>query len=269
MPSPRLFALGVLVALGARPAASGAQSRVAPLEGPAAVADSFFRATRDARWVDAARLMDLDAISAMRDGTVRSARRQRPVPPMTAETFLQHDPKMPREVAEYQARQANERSTDVDPLANEYAGVPSVDSLARLPAVDVAARWLEARDVRWNVRVGLRASQKRGCFSADSIDAMIRAMRPGPARIIGTVIDDSLAYVLYERDIVENVARPSTEQARPRRRRARPSFVMPPLVMMLRRFGPQWRVVPSYDPGAAMLFGAELECPASSPRNDR
>jgi hypothetical protein len=260
--------IGCLLLVAGRPAASGAQSdsRLWP---PAIVADSFFRATRDARWPDAARFMDLDAISAMRDQAVRVARRQRPVSMVTAEAILQHNPKMPREVAEYEARQANERSTDFDPFAYEYAHVPSADSLARLAPVDAAARWLEARDIRWGIRRGLVEYQKRGCISADSVDVMVRMMRPGVARIIGTVIDDSLAYVLHEQAFFEDDAQPAPERARSRRRRRPSPVMMPPSVAMLRRVGSEWRIIPSYDPGAGTAVVSDMNCPAAGKRNDR
>jgi hypothetical protein len=261
------LSIGCLLALAARPAPSMAQSD-SRLWAPAVVADSFFRATRDARWRDAARFMDLDAMSAIRDQSVRAARRQRPVSVITAETLIQQNPKMPREVAEYEARQANERSADFDPLAYEYAKVPSVDSLARLRPADVAARWLEARDPRWGIRRGLLEYQKRGCISADSVEVMVRTMRPGPPRIIGTVIDDSLAYVLHERSFLDDPVQPTPERARSRRRRMPGAVMLPPSVAMLRRVTSEWRIIPSYDPGVGTAV-PYMSCPALGTHDDR
>lgn len=265
MPDRRRLALGILVALALRPSAGMAQAGPR-LEGPAAVADSFFQATRDARWLDAARLMDLDAISAVRDQTVRAARGKRRVTVITPEMLLEHNPKMPREVAEYEARVSNERATDFDPVAYEYANVPSIDSLARLPGVDVAARWLEARDVRWGVRRGLAEYQKQGCISADSVESIVRRMRPGAARIVGTVVDDSLAYVLNERGFMDDSDAESAGRARPRRRSARAAMMFPPSVVILRRVGSEWRVVPSIDSFAGTAFSDVSGCRPSAPR---
>src|SRR5690348_11738600 len=73
---------------------------------PAAVVDSFFRATQQQRWRDAARLMDLEAFGDLRDQSVRFMRHPPSVHRITPEEMMKYDPRMPRAVAEYEAERS-------------------------------------------------------------------------------------------------------------------------------------------------------------------
>src|SRR3982750_4705044 len=128
----RILALACLLA----PVVSGAQndSRQWP---PALVADSFFRATSAERWADAAHFVDVEAIGRLRDEQVRQYRQRSTPRQVTAETFLEFDPKMLREVGEYEAKRANDRSQDFDFLEYQFARITSVDTLAALPLREV------------------------------------------------------------------------------------------------------------------------------------
>jgi hypothetical protein len=260
----------VLVAMVSRPTIGIAQAdpRLGP---PTAVADSFFRATRDARWVDAARFLDLDAVASMRDGRVRNARTPQRDRKITAETILEFDPKMPREVAEYQARQHNERVSERDFLLDDYARVPSIDSLAALSPLDVAARWLEAKDERWAIRRAMLDYQKRvGCPpTADSIDAVIAAIRPPAARIIGTVVDDSIAFVLHERALDSAEVRSIRGPGRSKARNQGFRYLFPPSVTTLRLGGGAWRIVPGFETGGQSAQIDRMACTPAARRNDR
>src|SRR3954463_10606216 len=115
-PAARLLLLALSVS-GLR--TSQAQSSSAA-PAPTAVADSFFHATEQARWRDAARLMDLETFGALRDQEVRSARKgSRNVYSVTPDQLMKYDPKMPRALAEYQAAQSNDLPRRTDWFLNE------------------------------------------------------------------------------------------------------------------------------------------------------
>lgn len=129
---------------------------------------------REARWDDAARFVDLGVVSTTRDRFVRKARGQKPPPKLTAEYFLQTDSTMPRAVAEYSARRFNERVPAVNLIAHEYARVFSLDTLAQLPLAEVAARWLEAKDERWMIRLTLLGNRS---YPSSSRQRMVHRSR--------------------------------------------------------------------------------------------
>jgi hypothetical protein len=270
MHRPRVLSIGCLLALIAPPAVSGAQSdsRLWP---PAVVADSFFAATHDARWSDAARFLDLEAVATMRDGYVRMNSNQKPPRKLTAEFFLQSDSTMPRAVAEYQARRFNETTRPTDLVAYEYARVPSVDSLAHLSPADAAARWLEARDERWVVRLGMLESRNLGCMPVDSIEAFVAAMRPPAEHVVGTVVDDSIAYVLHGPArggdaMAPRTAPDSVRPSRAGRRRGAQSYLVPPAITTLRRVGAAWRIVPTPESQVSLMG---VSCVSQRRRNGR
>jgi len=238
--------VGLLLALSPAVCASEAQSGASGSR-PEAVVDSFIRATEQAHWRDAARLMDLESFAAMREQAVRFARRpQAKVHRMTAEEMMKADPKMPRVVAEYEASRSNAQIDSFNWLAYEYADVPSVDSLAALSAEDVAARWLEAKDARYRMRRALEAQRSR-CNLPDSVFTKLIEMPPMTHRILGTVMADSIAYVLYEKSRPFRAEPDSAGQsARRRRPVSRETYVSPPPVMTVRRVGIDWRIAPSF-----------------------
>jgi hypothetical protein len=263
-PAARLLLLAFSVS-GLR--TSQAQSSSAA-PAPTAVADSFFHATEQARWRDAARLMDLDTFGALRDQAVQNAREARKlVHPITPEQLMKYDPKLPRVVAEYQASQSNEQRGRTDWLHHEYADVPTIDSLAALPVEDAAARWLEAKDMRYHLKQELREQQRR-CNLPDSV---LTRMWPAVAthHILGTVVVDSLAYVLYDEVIP---FRDDTSSTPPRRRAVRQgntaSYTMAPPVMTLRQIQGTWRVAPSYpfDETSFMIIDCAKMNSTKSPR---
>lgn len=258
--------VGLLGALAPMVCASLAQS-VANADTPAAVADSFFRATEQERWRDAARLMDLATFGALRDQDVANMRNARTrVHRMTAEEFMKFDPKMPRAVARYQAARSNEQIGRNDWLLHEYADVPTVDSLAALSAEDAAARWLQAKDQRYMMRQAL-ANQSGSCSVPDSIVAQAVHLPRPSYRELGTVIADSLAYVLYTEDMSPEATPDSATETYARARITGASYVMSPPVLTLRRVGGLWRIAPSFNmsnTGVAMI-ACERPKPARKP----
>jgi hypothetical protein len=153
----RLVVAVALAAAGAAP--------VHAQESPAQVAAAFFKAVAEERWRDAARQLDLAAFDRFRRERIAAARL--PQPPhrqTTVEDLLRHDPDMPRAVAEYQIRKMTEARRHVfNWVDHEFAGVADVDALAALSAEESAARWLQARDLRWQSRRAAERERARGC----------------------------------------------------------------------------------------------------------
>ncbi|HUR00665.1 MAG TPA: hypothetical protein VM166_14540 [Gemmatimonadaceae bacterium] len=179
-------------------------------DGPEAVARTFFQAQADARWLDAARLLDLKSFDAYRKAAaVRNRAAKRRAGP-SVEQVLAEQPDMPRAVAEYVAK-IYTAASDSDALSIEFAHTTSVDTLLALPLVVAAARWLEARDLRWQLERS-RAPLPAGCMRPG-----IGALRtPQPKQVIGGVTpmtrsaaSDSASYVLF-RDPTATAGRTGT-----------------------------------------------------------
>jgi hypothetical protein len=249
-----LATLAVLLAPSLR--AGRAQSTA-----PTAVVDSFFRAVEQERWRDAARLMDLATFGALRDEEVRNMRRARAQRhPVTPDMLMKSDPRMPRAVAEYQAARTNEAMDQSDRHMHDYAGVDDVDGLAALSPDEAAARWLEAKDPRYMMRQSLAEARTR-CNVPDSVIAQLVPLPATMNRVLGTVMDDSLAYVLYT-ELPSPGHDPGSPSAHGRRRArtSHPFWVMPPPVITLRRIGGQWRIAPAMPFGSMGGYASFIDC---------
>lgn len=240
----RLNVLSVAAALAALalPSMSQAQSGSSGPGSAYAVADSFFRAWGDARWRDAARLLDLQAFGRLRDAQVHSMRRAR-IRRMTAEELMREAPKMPRAVAEYQAAEFNARAGRNDWLLYDYANVPSVDSLAALSVEEAAARWLEAKDQRYHVRRALEEQRSR-CTVPDSVFAQMFPLPTTKYELLGTLVRDSLAYTLFDEAYDPAPADSLHSRHGARTGASDAVWVVPPSVLTLRRAGGTWRIAP-------------------------
>ena len=247
--------VGVALALSVSNAVAQSGSSASPSD----VAREFFAAERDGRWLDAARLLDLKSFEPQRARSVSNARHAPPPFHLTVERLLRDDPSMPRAVAEYQVKQSESVFRDFNPLSYEYADVPTADSLAALP-VDVAgARWLEARDPRWQMKRQPRSFSASCSELSDSEQKTIKVLdgaaasmlTPPPREVVAVALaglaapgsTDSLSYVLY-RDRYEN-----RWDSTARKRMARPEMQMTPRVLTMIRTPVGWRVLPVSDFG--------------------
>jgi hypothetical protein len=134
-------------------------ANAAPAVGQSGAEDvvrAFFKAEDEGRWLDAARMLDLNSFEGLRRDAVNRYRSVRTFPVETAERIRKLQPDMPLAVAEYQARQMNEQRSKLDPLEEEFARVGSVDSLIALPTDEAAARWLEATGPEWKEAVSIK-----------------------------------------------------------------------------------------------------------------
>ena len=199
-----------------------------------AVADSFYAAINAERWADAAKLLDMDRFRVVFK-QAQDNYRFRPIfaPPVTAEDLMASDSTMPRAVAEWQAASFNKsRSQAGNFLSYEYANVDSAKQLMALTPEEGASRWLEAKDMRYKMRL---AWKQTGC--------------PGPAplsmapelreqMIAVAIADDSTAFVVHS----------SVDQAFTGRqyaqfgRNAAPRFMDSPKLLTLFKKSGGWKI---------------------------
>lgn len=99
---------------------------------------------------------------------------------------------MPREVAEYQIRMMEEqRRRYADPTPFEFARVSSASALRALSPAEAAARWLESRDPRWQVRMQF---EQAGCPAPADLEQIPLPTR----RLIGVIAEsDSVTFGLF------------------------------------------------------------------------
>lgn len=163
---------------------------------PREAASRFLDAWNARRWLDAVRAIDLDQFDRFRQDFVTRARRSSSEGPQpSVEELRRMDPDMPREVAEYQIRRIQEQQRRyADPTPFEFARVASISALRALSAEDAAARWLEARDPQWQVKMQF---EQAGCPPPDDVGEI-----PVPRRrLVGVVADgDSLTYAVYREE---------------------------------------------------------------------
>jgi hypothetical protein len=237
------------------------------VERPEAVVEAYYRAITDGRWLDAVRLADLKAFDESRKSTIESLRRPQPEPHFTVSQLLEAQPDMPRVVAEYQVKQVNAASHRFNLLDYEYARIPNVDSLAAMPVEEAAARWLEAKDPRWQLTRALHDGRLNGCPIPPEEESSLRgALVPLPPRIIGAIIEDSLAYVVLEPRQFDpsSVGRAKADSSA--RRSEHPSWIgMPPRIATLHRGAGRWLI--EMDEGREGGFGlASIGCGRGSTR---
>lgn len=240
-----------------------------PASAPDSVARAFFRAASDARWADAAGYLDLDGVDASRRSMVEMGRRA--PRQMTVAEYRAMRPGMPRAVAEWEVAEMQRMTArHGEWIVHQYAGVSSADSLARLPVREVAARWLEAQSMGYQLRQALAMQRTTsGCKGvADSVSTAMSSAEPG-YRVIGTVVDGDAAYVLhttdYDRHLTDSIAsRPTAADSVKATERARASeglFTIAPSVLVLRRgTGGDWRIVATQNVLSGGFIGYSMDC---------
>jgi hypothetical protein len=197
---------------------------------PEAVMRLFFDAVTHERWVEAARLMDTAPLEATRNYMVQTERNPETRTQLRVEELMRADPDMPLAVAEYQVEKVR-RATggSLDPFSVMFANVYDTTTLKQMSELVMGARWLEARDYRYQHR---RAWAKRPkCPTTfPEPDSMLPRQR---YRVIGTVARRDTAWVLFE-------ARIGTPD-----RTSGNTWEPPPHVAILRRQKGVWRIAPN------------------------
>ncbi|CAN5202664.1 hypothetical protein BH24GEM2_BH24GEM2_18700 [soil metagenome] len=120
---------------------------------PEAAAQALFTALSEGRWLDAARLVDPEALSRFREQKLIEMRSIREPKPMTIAEYRRQEPEMPEAVAEYMVKQANQaREKFGSYITHDFAGVSSVADLEKLSAEEMMARWFQARDPSYRIQ---------------------------------------------------------------------------------------------------------------------
>jgi hypothetical protein len=217
--------------------ASRVRAQISDAAGAQAVGVSFLRAVQAADWKAAVGFLDLAPLERHRLQQVRMAQSQRNTKPVTAEDLMRMDPQMPRAVAEFEVSRMSDQQRSMVFLEQEF-GTTNPDSLLAIP-IDLAAQWwLEVHDGRWSFRRALRAST---CPPS----VLDRALPEPKFRVLGTVVADTLAYLLYTTD-------------------DEPSYrddIMhspPPRILLLRRGQDTWWIVPRVEFNRAV--GINVSC---------
>lgn len=218
-----IVGMAVTAMLAAFPMTARAQASVVVTDSVTALANAFFSAVVAGRWSEASRLLDTTALNDIRRQSAGYVRHWRGTRPLTLKQFMEMNPDMPRAVAAYRVKEANDRTRALGKALKAY-GVEEPDSLLALPIGTYASRWLEMRDERWQVR-----ESARRCGHGPVTDMPIE-----PYRVIASIPGDSVAYVLYD----PGAARSPGANAREAR---------VPRVMVLRRRGSTWTIVPRDD----------------------
>ena len=208
---------------------------------PGDVVRSFFKAEDESRWIDAARMLDLKSFEPIQRNAIATSRQRGTFRQLSAEEVMKLDPGMPRTVAEYQVKRSNElRARDY--ILDEFARVPSVDSLAALSTEQAAARWLEAQGPEWRTELASRDNRgypKIDCpgLSDSAKKALIvQSERMPQVRVLGeTQGSDSLRYVVIAEDYGMTQVR-STDRVS-----------LSPHVITLVNVGNAWKIVPAFD----------------------
>ncbi|HEU4994535.1 MAG TPA: hypothetical protein VFT29_06930 [Gemmatimonadaceae bacterium] len=188
----------LVVAAALVPGVAGAQRpvpRQAPSP-PAQVVRIFFDALVHERFVEAARLIDVDPLERSRRAMLDNLRHPVRYPRPTLEDFMRSNPEKPRAVAEYelaQAQLAQDRQPDY--LSFEFANVHDTVTLAQMSPLETGAR-----DERYLMRSAMEHSPE--CAStvplAQAFDSLRRATTREPgAQVLGTITAGDTSYVVF------------------------------------------------------------------------
>ena len=211
---------------------------------PEEVVRAFFGAEDQSRWLDAARMLDLNAFERIRKTTVQGVRHMKDYPPPTVESMMRMDPNMPRAVAEYQVKATQQQMRDYDIIAEQFARVTSVDTLAALSVEDAAARWLEAKSPEWRTELTWRHARGRTEIKCPGLtDSAARAIYIASAKepravIRGATPDTgSVSYVVIDVDYPRITHRDSADLR----------YGPLPRALTLRRVEGAWKIEPAAD----------------------
>lgn len=217
------------------PASVGAQHMTPRDTSAEATARTYLAALTEARWRDAARFLVLAPIDSERLQLVEMSRMAGPQRPRIPEDFITGDTSMPRAVAEWFAKQSDRYATvQHNFLSTLFANVRDTTELMRLSPVEAAARWLEARDRRYQYRTSMLLCGQVAVLP----DSVARLLLPGH-QVLGSVQHVDTAWVLH-RD-TSLMQRGTFDQSGPQ-------------VMTMIRVGNHWSIRPA-EPSSTISLG--------------
>ena len=161
---------------------------------PSATVQAYFDALAAEHWSVAASFLRVEDFSRIRRDHIDMYSPSR-FRPRTAEDFLRRDSTMPPAVAEYQARRFNEtaaRAANLGELEVVFAGVRDTALLRAMTLDQVAARWLEARDLRHQTRLMLRLDPT----CPQELDSATREALAPRVEVLGEVIRGDTSWVV-------------------------------------------------------------------------
>lgn len=241
------------------PTVASAQART-PEQSMRAFLDAFAAE----RFVEGAAFIDSASFDAWRRQRVDAARRQRTPSELSAEQLMRIDPDMPRAVAEYHAKRARVRREGfTDPLLQEFAGLGSVDAIARAAVREAVAAWLRARHPKWLAERELREARAL-CPPDSALIAEVRDLVPVDSHsVVGAVFRDSLAFV-----VIQQVLAAPGEFGRDERDAA-----LAPRAVRMRRAGERWVLLDwddwFSDTAIALSSPQTTACPRTPPTKSR
>ena len=171
-----------------------------PFTDPLAVFQAALEAINSEDWRGAARLCDPISLRHFHRGLLAHCAPAEPVPGLTVEDLLRHQPDMPREAAEYEVAQHRKHTDPAARLRQDLPSVASVAELHDLPPLDAYAAWLEGRSFRRQIE-RLAASGR--------ISVKLASLPPEAMMVrhtaIGALNDgDRVAHILYRDRFDEN-----------------------------------------------------------------
>lgn len=214
---------------------------------PSEIVDRFLKAQQAEQWSEAASYLDLSAVERIKQREVESYG-EAAFPRWTVEQLMKEDPSMPRAVAEYQVQRMDKEAKNFGNRGTwkfEFADVDSLSDLKRLTGVQLAVSWVKAHDPVYQSRLN-----RVTCEEA----ARTNTLSPVPGvfpkrthRILGEVVNDSLAYVLKEDEYGGKIRNPFASLG----------VLIPPETFMLRNVGGTWKLLPFIGRASTMI---SIEC---------
>jgi hypothetical protein len=146
-------------------------------------------------WSGAAGLCDPTSLSVFRRNTLAGLAPENKVKPMTVDEYMKMSKGMPREVAEYNVKELNERSSSYSALHEQFPGVASLGALRALEPVEFYAEFLYGR----SPQRAIRDEAQRGELSKRAANALLNTpLDDFSYEAVGYVRDgDRIAHVVY------------------------------------------------------------------------
>ena len=201
---------------------------------PESIVVRYFECLREERYRDAAELV---APLCLRRFVEHEAPRHRPHVPLTVDEYLERDPDLPREVAEYRVAQA--ARLPPPRLSDYFAGIESAAELASLGDRELYARHIEAEDPAARCRRQIDQLRSRYPeYDSELLDIRGRQASTWQFTILGSVTVNERVFVLFEHPLP---APPEELHWEPK-----------PHVAVLRETSEGWRLAGDPNPYAGM-----------------
>lgn len=160
---------------------------------PESVMRAYFQAVAERRWRDAAQFVDTAFTEQMRRHTIMSATERERV--VTVEEHMRNDPEMPREVAEYFVRRAQQSMRAYgSEISYEFAMVDDTSTLKQLSPLEAAARYVQAQDSRYLLWRSYRMTP--GCADRTPDDEVLNEFTPR-REVLASVVRGDTAWIMY------------------------------------------------------------------------